>query len=108
VNEIKKKYKKWALHKLICVRPFCSNDYQSQRSITSTSIEPIIDDINDKRDDRRHRQQQQQYSSNSNERSYTHGKIFSLQLFHLFIIIIFFLGSTSQQLKYGSNQKVNI
>jgi hypothetical protein len=57
-----------------------SHDYQQQRSVTSTSIETIIDDNNDKRDVRRHRQQP---PSNTNQRSYTHG-------------------STS---KYGSNPK---
>jgi hypothetical protein len=73
------KINKWALHKSICVRPFYSHDYQQQRSITSTSIETIIDDTNDKRDDHRHRQQHYSSSSNnnSNERSYTHGTIFS-------------------------------
>ncbi|CAF2392721.1 unnamed protein product [Rotaria sp. Silwood2] len=75
-----------------------SLDYQQQRSVTSTSIETIIDDANDKRDNRRHQQQrinsgrQQQNSSsstsNSKERSYTYE-------------------STSQSTsKYGSNQKI--
>jgi hypothetical protein len=100
VNEIKKK---WALHKSICVRPFCSYDYQQQRSITSTSIETIIDDTNDKRDDHRHQQQQQrinisrqpqQYPSSSNnnssERSYTHGRVFLRNYFIHLLLLLFF------------------
>ena len=85
---------KWTLFETICVRQFCSHDYHQQRSVTSTSIESIIDDANDKRDSRRQQQQQQQQqrfnssrqqqyasqnpsSSNNNpkERSYTYGII---------------------------------
>lgn len=77
------KKKQSALHKSICVRPFCSHDYH-QRSVTSTSIEAIIDDSTDKRDTRRHQQprinnsRQQQYSgqistNSTKDRAYIQG-----------------------------------
>ena len=116
--------KKWAIHKPICVRPFYSHDYQQQRSFTSTStsIEPINDNTNDKRDIRRPQHQrtnssrQQPYSgqnpssatNNPNERTYTRGIVFLLKF--LSINLYCYLGSTSQQQqqsKYGSNQKVS-
>lgn len=47
-----------------------SSDYQSQRSITSTSIESNVDD---QRDVHRRRQQQQQSYHHNNQRSYSSG-----------------------------------
>ena len=80
----------------------CSHDYQQQRSVTSTSIEPTIDNTDDKRDN--HRQQQRtnssrqpQYSrqdsssstNNSNERSYTHGR-FLFKIIQIKSLLSFF------------------
>jgi hypothetical protein len=82
---------------------FCSHDYQQQRSVTSASIDTIIDDTNEKRDVRRHRQQPYP-SSGNNQRSYTHGNKHLFQLINTFLSLSR-LGSTA---KYGSNQKVII
>lgn len=85
---------------------FCSLDYHQPRSVTSASTDIIIDDTNDKRDNRHrprqrfHGNRQSQFaaqssssasSSNTKERSYNYGmnyfKIFQLVYLYIFSFV---------------------